>query len=115
MVILPRRGELWLADLQPTKGHEQTGRRPVLIVSANEFNFGPATLVFALPLTRTERQIPFHIAVDPPEGGLKARSFILCDSLRSISRERLGSAPWGNVSPTTLDKVEYALRILLEL
>jgi mRNA interferase MazF len=105
MVILPQRGELWLADLSPTQGHEQTGRRPVLIISANEFNAGPATLVFALPITRT----------DPPEGGLKSRSFILCDSLRSISRERLGAAPWGAVSPATLGKVAYALRILLDL
>ena len=115
MVILPQRGELWLADLSPTQGHEQTGRRPVLIISANEFNAGPATLVFALPVTRTDRRIPFHIAVDPPEGGLKSRSFILCDSLRSISRERLGVAPWGAVSPATLGKVAYALRILLDL
>jgi mRNA interferase MazF len=111
----PNRGEIWSANLNPTRGHEQAGERPVLIVSTDLFNHGPADLVFVLPITRTDRGIPFHIAVNPPEGGLTSRSFILCDALRSISRDRLGSHPWGQVSPQTLTKVEDILRLLLEL
>ncbi len=38
----PGRGEVWLADLNPTRGHEQAGRRPVLVVSEDLFNRGPA-------------------------------------------------------------------------
>lgn len=111
----PRRGEIWSADLNLIRGHEQAGRRPVLIVSTDLFNQGPAGLVFVLPLTRTDRRIPLHVPLDPPEGGVTSRSFILCDGLRSISRERLGSAPWGMVSPATLRQVEDMLRVLLEL
>jgi mRNA interferase MazF len=115
MPIQPSRGEIWLADLNPIRGHEQAGRRPVLIISTDAFNHGPADLVFVLPLTRTNRGIPLHIPVDPPEGGLSARSFILCDAIRSISKDRLGSDPWGVVSPTTMAQVEAYLRLLLEL
>lgn len=112
---MPSRGEIWTANLNPTRGHEQAGRRPVLIVSTNIFNYGPADLVFVLPLTRTDRGIPFHVPVDPPEGGLKARSYILCDAMRSIAKERLGKSAWGAVSRQTMAKVEYRLRTLLEL
>ena len=115
MAILPNRGEIWLADLNPTRGHEQAGSRPVLIVSANTFNHGPAGLVFALPLTRTDRRIPLHVPIEPPEAGVTARSFILCDALRSIAKDRLGPRPWGAVSSTTLERVEDTLRVLMEL
>ena len=64
----PSRGEIWLADLNPIRGHEQAGTRPVLVVSTNLFNKGPAGLVFVLPLTRTNRRIPAHIPIDKPEG-----------------------------------------------
>ena len=115
MSPLPHRGEIWTADLNPIRGHEQAGQRPVLIVSTDVFNQGPAGLVFVVPLTRTDRRIPLHVPIEPPEGGVTARSFILCDGLRSISRDRLGSAAWGAVSPATLRLVEDCLRILLEL
>ena len=48
MPTLPNRGEIWLADLNPTRGHEQAGARPVLIISTNAFNHGPAGLVFVI-------------------------------------------------------------------
>jgi mRNA interferase MazF len=112
---LPNRGEIWLADLDPTRGHEQAGTRPVLVVSANLFNHGPSGLVFCLPLTRTNRHIPVHVPIDPPEGGVTERSYILCDALRSISSARLGSRPWGAVSTATMRRVEDKLRILMEL
>ena len=115
MPVLPNRGEIWLADLNPIRGHEQAGTRPVLIISTNTFNHGPAGLVFVLPLTRTDRRIPIHVPLDPPEGGVAARSYILCDAVRSIAKDRLGPHPWGNVSSVTLRRVEDNLRILMEL
>ncbi|MBX7235590.1 MAG: type II toxin-antitoxin system PemK/MazF family toxin [Caldilineales bacterium] len=115
MVLRPSRGEIWLADLDPTRGHEQMGWRPVLIVSANLFNHGPAGLVFVLPLTRTFRGIPVHVPVEPPEGGLREPSYILCDGLRSIAKERLHGPPWGKVSAATMRQVEDRLRILISL
>jgi len=45
MTDKPARGEIWLVDLNPTRGHEQAGKRPALVVSVDLFNFGPAELV----------------------------------------------------------------------
>jgi mRNA interferase MazF len=106
----PRRGEVWVAQLNPTRGHEQAGRRPVLIVSVNPFNASPAGLVYIAPFTRTVRGIPLHVPVAPPEGGLRAASAILCDAVRSISVERLDEGPWGSVSSATMSLVEDRLR-----
>lgn len=111
----PSRGEIWLADLDPLRGHEQAGRRPVLVVSADMYNRGPSGLVFVLPLTRTNRRIPIHVEVRPPEGGLRDTSYILADTIRSISRERLGEAAWGQVSVETMRAVERVLRVLMDL
>ena len=114
----PIRGEIWLADLGTGRGHEQSGQRPVLVVSDDAFNAGLAGLVMTVPLTSKvakSRNIPAHIRVDPPEGGLKTPSVILCDQLRTISKDRLGNGPWGTVSAATLAEVEKALRVLLGL
>lgn len=115
MAAQPLRGEIWSANLDPTLGHEQAGSRRVLIVSTNTFNKGLAELVMVLPITRTNRGIPAHVVINPPEGGLSARSFILCDNIRSISKRRLGTQAWGSISPQTMAKVEEYLRLLLEL
>lgn len=111
----PSRGEIWLADLNPIRGHEQAGTRPVLVVSTDIFNHGPAGLVFVLPLTRTDRRIPAHIPLEPPEGGVSSRSLILCDALRSVSKDRLKGSPWGSISQATMQHVEETLRMLLDL
>ena len=106
----PQRGEVWLAQLNPTRRHEQAGMRPVLIVSVNPFNASPAGLVYIAPITRTARGVPLHVPVAPPEGGLRAPSVILCDVARSISTERLVEGPWGSISPATMAQVEDRLR-----
>ena len=88
--------------------------RPGLVVSVDPFNHGPAGLVVLLPLTSVAKGIPFHVAVDAPEAGLKARSFIKCEDIRSVAKERL-SGRLGKVSATTMTAVEDRLRILLGL
>jgi mRNA interferase MazF len=112
--LLAARGEVWLADLAPVRGHEQGSARPVLIVSTNRFNSGPAHLVVIVPLTSRDRGIPLHVSIDPPEAGIKVRSFAMCAAIRSLSTERLVRS-WGSVSPATLALVEDGVRILLEL
>ena len=110
----PQRGEIWLADLALTRGHEQSGQWPVLVLSEDLFNQGLAGLVVVLPLTSTDRGVPLHVPIHPPEGGLKNPSVILCDAIRSIAKERL-LKPWGAISTTTLEAVEDRLRTLLRL
>jgi mRNA interferase MazF len=106
----PARGEVWLADLDPVTGREQAGTRPILIVSANRFNRG--SLVVGAPLTRTDRGTPMHVRVEPPEGGLRTASFVMCEHLRALSHRRL-LRRWGAVEPATMQAVAIRLRRLL--
>ena len=105
---------MWLVDLDPTRGREQAGRRPALVLSVDDFNLGPARLVIVAPVTTRRREIPAHIHIDPPEGGLRQPSAILCDGVRSVSIDRL-VARWGALTPRTMAAVEDCLRILLGL
>jgi mRNA interferase MazF len=110
----PRRGEVWLVDLDPTRGREQAGRRPALVLSVDDFNLGPARLVIVAPVTGRRRAIPAHVHVEPPEGGLRQPSAVLCDGVRSISTDRLITR-WGSLAPRTMAVIEDCLRILLGL
>jgi mRNA interferase MazF len=114
IVADPLRGEIWVVDLNPTRGREQQGTRPALILSTDVFNRGPAGLIVVLPITGTARGIPMHVRIDPPEGGVKKVSYVKCEDVRSISKERLGRR-WGRVSPSTVAEIEDRVRILLEL
>ena len=110
----PSRGDVWDLNFDPTIGHEQAGSRPALILSVDIFNEGPADLVVVIPITRTERKIRWHVPVKPPEGGLVAQSFIQCENVRSVSRQRVKRLR-GRVSEMTMQQVEDRLRILLGL
>jgi mRNA interferase MazF len=112
--LSPSRGDVWLIDFDPTRGHEQAGLRPGLVISSTVFNEGPADLVIALPMTSRRRSIPTHVQIAPPEGGLREVSYVLTEHIRSVARERFRER-WGTVSPATLGRVEGWLRVLLEL
>jgi mRNA interferase MazF len=110
----PQRGEVWNVSLDPTKGREQKGTRPAIVVSHNSFNRSVAELVVVVPLTTTYRGIPMHVRIDPPEGGVKNSSFAKIEDVRSVSKERLLKR-WGSVSPKTMAEVADRLRILLDI
>jgi len=109
----PSRGEVWIADLEPVRGHEQGGRpRPVLILSVNALNHSHAGLSMAIPLTGTDRSLPSHVPLEPPLGGLTKTSYAMCDQLRTIAHERLASR-LGAVDQQTLETIEKVLCRLL--
>ena len=100
--------------LDPTRGREQAGRRPALVLSADLLNASAAGIVSVLPITSRDRGIRSHVAVEPPEGGLAVPSWILCEQVRTTSRERL-LGRIGAVSPRTLAAVADRVRVLLDL
>ena len=108
------RGELWVGNLSPTVGRKQAGVRPLLIVSADTYNSGPSQLVVVVPLTSSLRDLPFRVRVNPPEGGLRLPSDVLCDQVRAVAKARLTSAI-GHISQETLAAVEERLRSLFDL
>ena len=109
-----RRGEIYLADLGDPVGREQAMVRPVLVLSAQPWLDSRAPVVVVVPLTRTRRDSPTHVEVEPGASGLAATSYIKCEDLRAISVERLERL-FGAVEDVTLLRVELVTRRLLGL
>ena len=109
------RSEVWFVNLNPPgKGKEIHGERPALVVSVDTINNCPADLVIILPITTTWRSIPSHIELNPPDGGLNKVSFVKCDQIRTVSKNRF-KRKLGNISDTTMQKIEEVLRTILSL
>jgi len=108
----PSRGEIWTADLDPTLGHEQRGDRPVLVVSVDDYNHGPGEMLIVCPLTKRIRHIPSHIVLAPPEGGIRLKSAVLTEQVRSISLVRV-KRRLGMIGQGSLERVSEALRYLM--
>ena len=86
----------------------------MLVFSVDFFNAGPADLVVVLPLTSTQRDIPLHVKVSKGDGGTRNDSAVVCEAIRSLSKDRLISR-WGMLSHEAMAEVEDRLRILLDL
>lgn len=83
------RGEIRWADLTSARGHEQTGHRPVLILSHDVFNERSGTVI-ALALTSQEPRAGFPLTLECEAEGLPKRSWIKISQIRTLATERLG-------------------------
>ncbi len=110
----PLRGEVWEISLDPTMGGGQAGTRPCVVVSNNHLNQSRSDTIIIVPISRSQRPVVSHIAVNPPEGGLTSQSFIKCEHIRSVSRGRLIRRR-GAINRATMQAVEDALRRLLAM
>jgi mRNA interferase MazF len=108
----PEQGEVFWADPDPTRGSEQARSRPFAIVSADQLNRSPLKLSLVVPLTRTDFANPLHVAISPPEGGLKERSFAMPEQLRAVSQDRLVRR-LGRLRSATLEQLRRHCRVLL--
>ena len=113
--MVPARGHVWVADLDPTRGHEQAKTRPCIVVSDDRFNRSASGLVVVVPLTSANRGIPWHVQVVPGDGGVRQESWAMVDRVRTVSRDRLVGDPWGRVSTAVMTAIEERLRLLLGL
>lgn len=111
--LKPKRGEVWIAQLDPVRGREQAKKRPCIILSVDTINQGSGKLVIAVPLTSKMRNKHGYFSITPPEGGVLENSYVLCEQIRVLSHERLLGKSIGNVSTETLLKMEYWLNFLL--
>lgn len=109
----PRLGEIWLVSFDPVVGHEQGGIRPGLVISNDLFNRATHTFCMLIPLTRTDRGIVSHVQIDPPEGGLRDRSFVLCEQVKSLSVSRL-QRRLGRVDQATVERVRTILKMFID-
>ena len=111
-----RRGEVWLADLNPRRGTEPGKTRPVLVVQAQALLDAehPSTLVVPLTTRLDDDAEPLRIRV-PASGTLRKVSDLLIDQLRAIDNHRLVDGPLTRLSPAQLQKVDQALSEILDL
>lgn len=109
----PRIGEVWDIDLNPQIGREQGGRRPALVISSNFYNHTPNGLFIVAPITGTDRNIRYHLRVEPPEGGLTKPSVIMCDQERSASVLRFRRRR-GEMSPEIVKAVQAMVAEFLD-
>ncbi len=108
----PEQGEVYWADPDPTRGSEQAKARPFAIVSVDQLNRSPVGLSLAVPLTRTDFKNALHLAIAPPEGGLREPSYAMPEQLRAVSHERL-SRRLGRLRPATSEELLRRCRLLL--
>jgi len=97
------RGEIRWADLNPTKGREQSGQRPVLIISQDVFNQNSGTVI-AIALTSQPQRAGFPLTLELIETKLEKPSWVKISQIRTLSVKRIGNR-LGMISPTEMDQV----------
>ncbi len=107
------RGELWWADLNPVRGSEQAGRRPVLVFQNDQINRFTTT-VLAIPLTTNLRRASLPSCVEIPKKGtgLAEDSVAVCHQLRALDKRRLKERI-GAVDESALAAVDQCLAFTL--
>lgn len=108
------RGEVYFADLGNAVGHEQSGRRPVVVVSAAEWLASNPPVVSILPLTSVFRAWPTHLEIEAGTSGLAVTSYAKCEDIRAVSPKRFETR-LGAVDSLVLLRIESVLRRLLAL
>jgi mRNA interferase MazF len=110
-----RRGDVFLADLNPSRGSEQAGIRPVIIVQRESLNRFTRTVV-VVPLTTNLRrtQVPGTVLIPAGEGGLSQDSVALCYQIVVVDEQRL-IRQLGSLSPAVLMALDQALKYTLQL
>ncbi len=106
-------GVIAWASLEPVRGREQGGHRPVLVVASAGYLDAVTTLAIVLPITTTDRGWPNHVRVEGASG-LDRTSWVMTEQPRTLSRDRLTSVG-GQVSPETLAAVRMWLGDFLDL
>jgi mRNA interferase MazF len=105
------RGEIRWAVLDPTVGHEQSGIRPVLVLSQNVFNDRSGTVI-AVALTSQEPKAGFPLHLALPPSGLPKPSWVKIGQVRTLSVERIHDR-LGQVEPEVLSQVLEGLGEIL--
>ena len=97
------RGDILWADLNPTRGHEQAGLRPVVIISHDVFNERSGTVI-ALAITSQPQQAGFPLTLELQGMDLPKQSWVKISQIRTLSVERLGQKI-DHLPPETLDQL----------
>ncbi|MBE2232588.1 MAG: type II toxin-antitoxin system PemK/MazF family toxin [Anaerolinea sp.] len=114
-MTLCKRGEVYFADLNPVRGREQGGRRPVLIIQNDIGNrHSPVTIVAAITSAVSERAYPTEVRLAAGLGGLPRESAVLLNQIKTIDKERLDQR-LGQLDAAAMRQVDEAIKLSLGL
>jgi mRNA interferase MazF len=108
-----KRGDVWLADLNPTQGSEQAGIRPIIIFQ-NDLVSRFSTTTITIPLTTNQRRatLPICLLIKEGDGGLTENSVALCFQMRVLDKSRL-IRKLGQLNPDTIAQLEEVVLLTL--
>ena len=111
------RGEIYFVDLNPVKGREQAGSRPVLVLSIDAINKQPlvVTVVVGTKGENISRDFPINVRVSSEDSGLPLETVFLCFQIRSLDPKRFPEKPAGKLSDEKLKRIEMVVRHCLGL
>jgi len=101
------RGDIFWANLNPSKGHEQGGLRPVLVLSHEVFNERSGTVI-AVAITSHEQRAGFPLTLELSASGLPKRSWVKISQVRTLSVGRLGKK-LGRAEPEVVEQIVAGL------
>lgn len=104
------RGEIRWADLNPVRGSEQGGQRPVLIISQNIFNERSGTVI-ALAITSQEQRAGFPLTLELASPLLPKKSWVKISQIRTLAVERIGK----KIAEATLEELDQVVEGLNEI
>ncbi len=105
------RGDVFWADLDPARGHEQGGQRPVVILSEDVFNARSGTVI-AMAVTSKPQQAGFPLTLELTSVRLPKPSWVKISQIRTLSVQRLGKKA-GRVAPEELDRLIEGLNEII--
>jgi len=111
------RGEIYFLNLNPVKGREQAGTRPVLVLSIDAVNRLPlvVTVVVGTKGENISRDYATNVRLTPTESRLAIETVFLCFQIRSLDARRFPAVPAGKVDDATMKRIEDAIRYCLGL
>lgn len=106
---IPKQGDVINISFDPTKGHEQSGTRPAIVISATEYN-KRSGMMLVCPITSKGKGYPFELKYS----GKKIRGFILVDQIRSIDWFIRKPAYVEKISSEELEKIRFLIASLIQ-
>ncbi len=115
MVTTIKRGDILLVNLEPVKGSEQGGIRPVLVIQNNTYNqYSPVIIIAAITSKSFTKEYPTNVFIPKQESKLNKDSTILLNQIRTIDKRRI-IKKISNLNNITIKKVDRALKISLDI
>lgn len=112
-----QRGQIYFVNLNPVKGREQSGQRPVLVISTDRINELPlvVTVIVGTKGANLRRDYSTNVRVSIEESGLPLETVFLGFQVRSLDASRFSQKPAGVISSSKMIEIENAVRFCLGL